>query len=81
MMCMRTTLNVPDALMTQLKARAAAADRTVTSLVEEALRDLLARVQPERPDVTLPTFGTRGGRVLVDVADNEAAREAMDTRT
>lgn len=73
-------MNLPDAVMRQVKARAAQSGRTVTSLVEEALRDLLARDEPDQAGFELPTFGTPGGRVLVDVADNEAVRDAMDTR-
>ena len=73
-------MNLPDAVMLQLKARAARSGRTVTSLVEEALRDLLARSEPAQGGFELPTFGTPGGRVLVDVTDNEAVRDAMDAR-
>ena len=78
LVCMRTTMNLPDAVMRQVKARAAQSGRTVTSLVEEALRDLLARDEPEQEAFELPTFGTVGGRVLVSIADNEAVRDAMD---
>ena len=38
---MRTTLNLPDALMERLKAHAGGTGRTVTSVVEEALIDAL----------------------------------------
>lgn len=38
---MRTTLNIDDALYRDLKSTAALAGRSVTSLVEEALRNLL----------------------------------------
>lgn len=78
LVCMRTTLNLSDAVMAEAKARAAASGRTVTSLVEEALRDLLARSQVAPAAFELPVFGTPDGEVLVHLADNEAVREAMD---
>jgi len=43
LICMRTTLILPDDLYRELKRVAAAADRTMTSFVEEALRAALAR--------------------------------------
>lgn len=79
---MRTTMNVPDALMAQVKEHARRSGRTVTSVVEEALMDLLERAGRE-PDgevepFELPTYGQPGGVILVDLADNAAVRDAMD---
>lgn len=42
LICMRTTLNINDDLVRLAKQRAAAEDRTVTSLIEEALHRLLS---------------------------------------
>ncbi len=42
LICMRTTLNLNDDLVRQAKKRAAAEDRTLTSVIEDALRRLLA---------------------------------------
>lgn len=42
LICMRTTLNLNDDLLRQAKKRAAAEDRTLTSVIEDALRRLLA---------------------------------------
>lgn len=42
-MCMRTTLDLDDALMRAAKRRAAETGRTLTALVESALRELLRR--------------------------------------
>lgn len=79
---MRTTMNLPDGLLTEVKAEAARRKRTVTSLMEEALRDLLARVDQhhERPEPRLTTWGTPGGPdpFLVDVSDNQAVQAALD---
>jgi len=58
---MRTTIRLDDELLREAKAHAAATDRTLTKLIEEALREALARRQRqrERPWVRLPTV--RGG--------------------
>lgn len=73
---MKTTLNIDDQVMTRLKEEAATQGRTMSELVETALRRLLAS-PPDRPTLPpLPTF--RGGRELVDVADRDALQRAMD---
>ena len=43
LICMRTTLILPDDLYREVKRTAAATDRTMTSFVEEALRAALVR--------------------------------------
>lgn len=80
---MRTTMNLPDALMTQVKEHAQGSGRTVTSVVEQALLELLERARSQRADgdaqpFDLPTYGQPGGQVFVDLSDNEAVRDAMD---
>lgn len=75
---MRTTLNLPDALAEAAKARAAREGRTLTSLVEEGLRTVLARAEGSTPGPVLPAYGDRAGRVLVDVADRDALWDALD---
>jgi plasmid stability protein len=73
---MKTTLNIEDALMRQLKVEAARQGRTMTRMVEEALRAYLepttAGPKPLRP---LPTFSSE---ILVDIADRDALYDAMD---
>jgi plasmid stability protein len=46
LICMRTTINLPEALAEAAKTRAAAEGRTFTSLVEEGLRAVLADRKP-----------------------------------
>jgi hypothetical protein len=80
---MRTTMNLPDALMTQVKEQARSSGRTVTSVVEQALMEMLERVRAqhehgEAQPFDLPTYGRPGGQVFVDLSDNEAVRDAMD---
>lgn len=73
---MKTTLNIDDTVMAELKREAARQGRTMSELVETALR-LLLRSQRKRTELTpLPTFNSGG--MLVDIADREALYEAMD---
>lgn len=78
LVCMRTTLNLPDGLMAQAKARAAATGRTVTALVEEGLRLVLQSDAADAPTEPLPTYGTASGRFLVDLEDRDAVWSALD---
>lgn len=75
--CMRTTINLPDALAEAAKAKAASEGRTFTSVVEEGLRAVLRSESPA-PPVKLPAYGTTDGKVLVDPADREALWSALD---
>lgn len=78
---MRTSMNLPDALLNEVRARAAASGRTTTSLVEEALRLLLDACPNRAPAGPLPAYGTPGGRFLVDLEDREAVWAALDERS
>lgn len=64
---MRTSMNLPDALLEQAKARASETGRTVTSLVEEALRNLLTERLESLPRRKLHTDGLPKGRLLIDL--------------
>ena len=72
-------MNLPDSLMQQVRRRAESDHRTVTSLVEQALRELLARHEdvPEKED-ELPTYGAPGSHPLVDIDDRDALYAALD---
>ena len=75
---MKTTLNIDDGVMARLKREAARSGRTMSELVETALRRLL-QTRPEAADLPpLPTFD--GGGALVDIADREALYRAMEGR-
>ncbi len=83
LICMRTTINLPDGLAREAKARAAAEGRTFTSLLEEGLRSVLADDRPAtsgRPD-PLPAFGNPARRLLVDPADRDALWNALEGDT
>lgn len=78
LICVRTTLNLSPALAAEAKQRAAAEGRTLTSFIEEALRDRLAR-HDDAPTDPLPTFGdSRTSRFLVDIDDRDALWEALE---
>lgn len=77
LVCMRTTINVPDALGRAAKRRAAKEGRTFTSLVEEGLRTVLAE-EPRRSSKPLPTSGDPNGKFLIDILDKDALWEALD---
>lgn len=78
---MRTTISLPDDLLRAAKIKAAREDRSMSSLLEEALRALLERAdesaRSERAEFTWPTF--RGsGTPAVDLDDNSAVLDAME---
>jgi len=75
---MKTTLNIEDSVMQRLKREAARQGRTMSELVESALR-LLFQMRRKRPDLPpLPSF--ESGGALVEVADRQALYEAMEGR-
>jgi Arc/MetJ family transcription regulator len=75
---MKTTLNIDDAVMARLKREAARQGRTMSELVEAALRGLLrSRKEPVELSA-LPTFNSGGA--FIDVADREALYQAMEGR-
>lgn len=75
---MKTTLNIDDTVMAALRREAAASGRTMSELVESALRQLLRRGAEAAPLAPLPTF--ESGGALVDVADREALYREMEGR-
>ena len=71
-------MNLPDGLLAAARRRADAEGTTVTSLVERALRDLLAK-PPEKPATErLPTYGAPQSRLLIDLSDRDALYAALD---
>jgi Arc/MetJ family transcription regulator len=75
---MKTTLNIDDSVMARLKREAARSGRTMSELVESALRNLLGK-QPDREQLPpLPSFD--GGGALVKIADRDSLYSAMEGR-
>ncbi len=73
---MKTTLNIDESVMKHLKHEAARQGRTMSELVESALRRMFQAAREKRSIPPLPTF--HGGRELVDIADRNALYEAME---
>lgn len=73
---MKTTLVIDDTVMARLRRESARTGRTMSELVETALRRLL-QAKPETPELRpLPSFD--GGDLLVDVADRDALYRVME---
>ncbi len=73
---MKTTLNIDAQVMARLKAEAARQGRTMSELVETALRRSLEPDRPRNQLRPLPTF--RGGREMVDVSKRDALYRLME---
>ena len=73
---MKTTLNIDDKVMMDLKREAARQGRTMSELVETTLR-LLLRAKPSQGEIPpLPTF--HSGGTFADVVGRDALYEAME---
>lgn len=88
---MRTTLEISDDVYREVKSMAALAGTTVTSLVEQALRDLIsgARPSPTPPTPPIPpippippslprSYGNGGEQTGIDLSDNKAIRAILE---
>jgi len=75
---MKTTLNIDDTVMAELKREAARRQCTMSELVEAALRRLLQAREPLSEPAPLPAF--HGGEELVDIADRDALFRVMGGR-
>jgi hypothetical protein len=75
---MKTTLHIDDSVMAQLKREAVRQGRTMSELVETALRGLFQSRRRKSELPPLPSF--RSGGALVDIADREALYQAMEGR-
>lgn len=76
---MRTIINLDDDLHRRAKAYAASVGKSLTALVEEALRIRLARpATRRRHEVRLPTFRGDGLTPGVDLDDMDTVYDRMD---
>jgi len=77
---MKTTLQIDDGVMKRLKQEAAARGKTMSELVEAALRAFLLapRSAGRKTLPPLPKFD--GGGAMVDVSDRDALYGAMEGR-
>lgn len=78
---MRTTIRLPDSLIQEAKAHALRTGKTLTAVIEDALRESLARQHQRRaskPPVTLTTVAGLGLRPGVDLDDSAALLSLME---
>ena len=77
---MRTTIQIDDDLLTDAKLFAARSGKTLTSVIEDALRAALARSlpSPDRERVILTTVAGNGLQPGVDLDDSAALLAHMD---
>ena len=73
---MKTTLNISDVTMREVKREAARRRQTMSELVEAALRSI---VEPEQREVDLPPLPEfSGGGLRVNVATRDALYNRME---
>ena len=82
---MRTTIRLDDQLLAEAKAAAARTGRTLTEVVEDALREALSRHRkgakgPDPEPFALPTFKGKGLRSGIDLDSSAALLDLMDGR-
>jgi hypothetical protein len=78
---MRTTVRLDARLMAEAKKLAADTNRTLTKLIEDALREVLARRRrPRRRTVPLTIVGGRGLNPGIDLDDGAALLAVMEGR-
>lgn len=75
---MKTTLVIDDRVMARLREEAARQGKTISELVEAALRLMLQTQKPKPAIPPLPSF--HGGGYLVDIADRDALYQALEGR-
>ena len=76
---MRTTINLDDALLAEAKQVAARTGRSLTAVVEDALRESLRRRRDTaRRALELPVFGEGGVQPGVDLDDGVALLDLME---
>lgn len=75
---MRTTVNIDDDLLEQLRAISASTRQPLGELVDDALRLMLSRRQEgPRRELVLPAYGQRGLHPGVDLEDKEAVADLL----
>lgn len=82
LICMRTTIRLPDELYREVRVTAAQSGETVTSFIEDALRAALARhgseARPAERYRVRPT-GEGGLQPGIDLADGAALLDLMES--
>lgn len=78
-LCMRTTIHIDDSLFAELKGIAASTGKTLTAVMNDALRDSLSRRRNSvRPPINLPVFNGTGIMPGVDLNDSASLLDLME---
>jgi len=79
---MRMTVRLPDQLLKAAKRRAVETGRTLTEVIEDALRASLVQEDgsPTFEPLVLPTFGSTGTQPGVSLDDGAALLDLMEGR-
>jgi hypothetical protein len=77
---MRTTVSLDDQLLQQAKQLAVTTGRTMSQVLDDALRVFLSKQSAEsRSVIDLPAYGGSGLQPGVDLEDRDALAELLDT--
>ena len=78
---MRTTIRIDDQLLAQTKQMAAKTGKTLTAVIEDALRETLARQEEHirRVPIKLPVVQGEGVQAGVDLDDSAALLDLMES--
>ncbi len=81
LLCVRTTVQLDDDLLARAKQFAAKTGRTLTAVIEDALRAALTPNQKKRDkkSIELPTYGRDGVLPGVDLDDSASLLAVMDS--
>ena len=77
---MRTTIRLDDQLLAEIKQLANQSEKTMTAIIEEALRLMIAqrKQSAKRTPIKLVTFDGNGLQACVDLDDSAALLDLME---
>ena len=75
---MRTTINIDDQIYLEAKKLALESKKSFASVIEDALRSLLAKKNIEKSPVSLITMKGKGLKHGVDLDNNQSLEDIMD---
>ena len=79
---MRTTIRLGDSLFKEVRRLAVESHRTLTAVIEDALKEVVARSRqlPRRSKLVLPAFKGRGLQPGVDLDNTASLLDLMDSK-
>ena len=75
---MRTTLNIDDQVLASAKHRAIEQGVTLTSIVEDALRETLLKTKEKTANIQLLTVNGAGVKPGIDLSHSSSLLDIMD---